>query len=91
MPFNQSQDPAAIKAELDKLAMISEHAINGMMSPKDFQDLEDLFAGVKKEQYNRYIQELSPQLSDENLHQLVAGLTVQSTSQCVRDCRTQST
>ena len=81
MPFNQSQDTEVIKAELDKLAMISEHAINGMMSPKDFQDLEDLFAGVKKEQYNRYIQELSPQLSDENLHQLVAGLTVQSTSQ----------
>ncbi len=74
MTFSSSTDPKVLAAELALLESLTAKAIAGNMNEPDFKELNDLFFQVKKAEYRNYIKEVVPNLSDENLHKLIAGL-----------------
>jgi len=76
MTFSLSTDPNVLAAELALLESLTAKAIAGNMNEdeEDFKKLNDLFFQLKKAEYRNYIKEIVPNLSDENLHKLIAGL-----------------
>jgi len=74
MTFSQSADIKKLAQELALLESLSEKAIRGMMVEDDFKKLYHLFGNVKKNEYEGYGIGILGNLSNENLHKLIAGM-----------------